>query len=222
MNNNCCNQCGKCDCDSGCGCPNPCGCPEQVLSIEQMSDNPAVLQFNLGGKSVQYDFTSLIQLTETDTSLSADTVARVLKFIAERHTDTISAAELGALLHIADIGDVDISGVQDNSIFVYQKNSDCGEGCEGIDNSWVAWNANEHLVTSLSTLMGYDADGNPKALTHPTNTNQFYQFGWNAQNKMSFSQPVEVSSAPVDSDNKVYRLYLDPTTKQLVYVKENA
>lgn len=70
--------------------------------------------------------------------------------------------------------------------------------------------------------MGFDAGGKPHALNHPVHTNQYYQLGWNSANKVSWSQPVEVASTDTikDSDGKVWRLYVNPTTKQLCYVKE--
>lgn len=187
-------------------------------------DTPAWLRFNFGGKSVDYDFTSVVKFAETDTSMRLDIPGRSLVYNAEKHTDSFSASELGSILHIADIGDVDITGVTDNSLFVYQKNSDCGEGCEGIDNSWIAWNANENLVSMVETLMGFDADGKPHALNHPEHTDQYYTLGWNAAGKVSWSQPVEAASTDAikDTDNKVWRLYLDPNTRQIRFIKEDA
>lgn len=185
-------------------------------------DTPAWLRYNFGGKSVDYDYTGLVKFAETDTSVRLDIPGRSFIYNAEKHVDSFSASELGSILHIADIGDVDITGVTDNSIFVYQKDSDCGEGCEGIDNSWIAWNSNENLVSMVETLMGFDADGKPRALNHPLNTNQYYQLGWNGAGKVAWSQPVEVADIDTikDTDGKVWRLYVDPTSKQLVYIKE--
>lgn len=225
---NCCNKCNRPSCRGDCGscekkcCPEPCGCPTQILGITTVHENtPAWLRFNFGGKSIDYDFEPVVKAAETDTTMRLDLVNRALNYNAEKHIDSFSAKELGSIFHIADIGDVDITNLTDNSLFVYQKNSDCGEGCEGIDNSWVAWNSSDHLTSELTTVMGFDGDGKPQALNHPTNTNQYYQLGWNGADKVSFSQPVEVSTAPVDSDGKVWRLYVDPTTKRLVVVKEN-
>ena len=184
-------------------------------------DTPAWLRYNFGGKSVDYDFEPVVKFAETDTSVRLDIPGRSFIYNAERHVDSFSASELGSILHIADIGDVDITGVTDNSLFVYQKNSDCGEGCEGIDNSWVAWNSSEHLTDKMEVVMGFDGNGVPQALNHPDNTNEYYQLGWNGSGKVSWSQPVVVSTPPVDSDGKAWRLYVDPTTKRLVVVKEN-
>lgn len=185
-------------------------------------DTPAWLRFNFGGKSVDYDFTPVVKSAETDTSIVLDTVNRNLVFNAEKHIDTISARELGRIFHIADFGDVDITGVTDNSLFVYQKNSDCGEGCEGINNSWVAWNSNEHLSESLATVMGFNEDGAPQALNHPDKTTQYYQLSWAGADKVKWTQPTVVATAPLDSDGKKWALYLDPETKQIVIVKEDA
>lgn len=184
-------------------------------------DTPYWLRYNFGGKSIDYDHTPVVKSAETDTSMRLDVAGRNFIYNAERHIDSFSASELGSILHIADIGDVDITGVTDNSLFVFQKNSDCGEGCEGINNSWVAWNEKDHLKDSVETLMGFDGDGKPQTLNHPLNTNEYYQLGWNGSNKISFSQPTVVAQAPVDGDGKVWRLYVDPNTKQLVVVKEN-
>lgn len=218
------NCCNPCDCCSNCQKPKDrCRCPDQLLGIENLrADNLAYLTFNDGGRSVSYDFEPMIKATETDTSISVEQVKRMLKFMAERHIDYISAKELGAILHIADIGDVDITGVTDNSLFVYSKDSDCGSGCEGINNSWYAWNANEHLTDSLQYLMGFDADGKPLSLNTPAHTDQYYQVAWRGGDKLGYTQPKEVASAPVDSDGKVWRAYIDPTTKELVYVKGDA
>lgn len=215
--NTCCNTC---DC-----CHKPedkCRCPEQLLGIENLrADNLAYLTFNDGGRSVSYDFEPMIKATETDTFVSVDQVKRMLKYMAERHIDYISAKELGSILHIADIGDVDITGVTDNSLFVYQKNSDCGQGCEGIDNSWIAWNANEHLADSLQYLMGFDGDGKPLSLNAPAHTDQYYMVSWRGGDKLGYTQPAEVASIPVDDQGYRYQLYLDPRTKQIVAYRRN-
>lgn len=215
-----CNKCNFCtDCYQR---KDECRCPDQILGITNLySDRLAYLTFNDGGRSVNYDYEPMIKQTETDTSVSIDALGRVLKYMAERHTDTISAKELGSILHLADIGDVDITELKDNSILAYRKDSNCGEGCEGINNAWYAHNALEHLTDSVQYLMGFDADGAPITLNAPVHPDQYYQLGWNGGNKVSFSQPVEVASPPLDEDGKCWRVYVDPNTHQLVFRKEN-
>ena len=204
-----------CDCknDYQC-CYDQCGCAKPVFDIEPMPGNVAMLKYNYGGVSTWYDYTNMIEQTQTDTNIRTDAKKRLLIHNAERHTDTVPAKQIGEILHIADIGDVDISGVQDNSLFVYQKNSDCVQGCVGIDNSWIAWNALDHQDSSLQTVMGFDADGKPHALAAPSNTNQFYQLGWNGANKVSWKQPTQFN----DTNNKV-ALYMDKDTKEIGWVQ---
>ena len=214
---NACNK--KCDCDE-CSC-HRCGCTKPTISVTAEPTDVAVLKFNFNGVTTKYDYRNMITQTQTDTSIYVDVANRVMEYMAERHTDSISAKELGSILHLSDIGDVNFEVVEGGSMLVYQKDSNCAEGCEGIDNSWVAYNALDHIADNLQYSAGYDANGTPKTLGTPTNTNQYYQLGWNAENKLSYSQPTVVATAPVDSDNKKWALYVDPDTKALVIVKES-
>jgi len=200
MDNCNCNRCNK----------TQCSCKKPVLEIESVPENPSALRYNVNGVSAWYDYDNLVYQTQTDTVLSADAVNRVLKYMAERHVDTISARELGAVLHIADIADVDVTDIAHNALFVYQKSSDCGEGCEGVNNSWIAWNSQEHGADSVQTVMGFNAEGEPKALNTPANANQYYMLGWNAGDKLSYSKPVQFNSLT----NKA-QLYVDKTTGQI-------
>lgn len=168
---------------------------------------------------MDFDFSSLVAVAETDTTLRVDTVHRVLKYNAERHTNNISASQLGSIFHLADIGDVDITGVTQNSLLAYQKNSDCGQGCDGIENSWYAFNSDEHLVDSANTVMVFDDTNAPKALGTPVHTDQFYALMWRAGDKVGYTQPVEISVPSVDSNGFSHLLFENPTTKQLETLK---
>lgn len=197
-----------------------CRCAKPVIDVDEMPDKVAMLKFNFDGVSTWYDYTNMIEQTQTDTVLSADAIKRVLTYMAERHVDTISAKELGAILHLADIADIDITSVEDNSLLVYRKDNDCSQGCEGITNAWEGWNANTNQAVSARTVMGFNDSGKPQAISAPANANQYYELGWNGSNKVSYSQPQNTSVAAVtDSDEKVSLLVLDPTTKQIKSVK---
>lgn len=197
-----------------------CRCTQPVIDVESIPNNIAVLKFNFDGVSTFHDYTAMIKQTETDTSLAVNAIDRNVTFNAERHTDVITAKEFGSMLHLADIGDVDISSIDDNSFLMYRKDSDCSQGCEGINNSYVGWNALKSQATSVQTVMGFDQNGKPYALQAPANTNQYYNLGWNGANKVSYSQPQTTTVAAVtDSDSKVSILALDPNTKQVVSIK---
>lgn len=191
------------------------------MDIGLKSGSATELSYNINGLTSTWDYYGIVQAGQTDTSLGVNTTDRTMVYNAERHVNTISAKELGSILHIADIGDVDISGVQDNSLFVYQKNSDCAEGCDGLDNSWIAWNEADNRVSTAQTMMVFDQDGKPRSLNVPANTDKYYQLSWAANNKISWTQPIEVSTPPTDDDGKVYRLYLNPRTRQIVVVRED-
>ena len=202
----------NCDCNTcSTPCEKPkCGCKKPTLEIDSVPESVSALRFNFNGVSVWYDYDNLVYQTQTDTVLSADAANRVLKYMAERHIDTISARELGAILHIADLGDVDITSIGNNSLFVYQKDSNCAEGCEGINNSWIAWNSEEHQDSSLQTVMGFNADGEPLALSPPANTDQYYMLGWDAGNKLKYFKPVQFNDI-----TNCAPLYVNKTTGQI-------
>lgn len=214
-----CGKCGSCGCENRC--EKKCGCPEAILSIEADSSNPTNLRFNLGGRSVWYDFDSVVKAGETCTSLYPDLTSRSLIYNAECQRNTIPAQDLGAILHLADIGDVDATTIKDNAILVYKKDANCSENCDG-KNGWIGLDPSEAGDTSLDYIMGSDDKGEVKSLMPPANSNQFYYMAWAAQDKGSWTQPRIVASAPVDSDNKKWRVYMDPTTHELAVVKEDA
>lgn len=208
--NKTCNPCSKPKC-----CTDPCGCPLRVLSVMAMADRPGVVKFNLDGHTEFFDFRDVVAETETDTFLRIDQTARVLKYLAEGHTNNISAKDLGSILHLGDLGDVNMGAVEQNSLLVYQKNSDCGQGCDEISNQWIAWNATDNLEGSAQTIMGFNENDNPVAIQPPTHTDQYYLAGWRAGDKFGYTQPVEVSVPSTGADGKSHLLFQNPTTKQI-------
>ena len=202
----------NCNCNKRCD-ETPCGCAVPVIDVDEMPESIAILKFNFNGVSTWYDYTNMITQTQTDTSITADALNRVLTYMAERHTDSISAKELGSILHLADIGDVDTTGAGDNALFTYQKNADCGQGCEGTDNQWTAWNSLSHQTTSVDSVMGFDANGKPYSLQKPASPNKHYLLSWAAQNKLKYVTPTAFASA---TGKKA--LYIDPDTGEIGFV----
>lgn len=217
MKHNHCNSCGN-PCDK---CNQPCACPAPFLGIEELPDSNGVVRYNLDGKRADFDYSGLVHRTQTDTSLIADVIKRLLIFSAERHTDSITAAELGAILHLADIGDVSTAHAQTGSMLVFQDDSNCGEGCVGDREVWKIWNALDEQVSSATYPAAFDAEGKMKTVQRPQYPNQYYQLGWNAGAGYGYSQvPIVDASRVVGTDGKKIALYLDPETKQIVGVKE--
>lgn len=219
MNNNCCNPCQ--DCGNKCG-KQRCGCAKRIIDIDEMPDTVSILRFNFDGLSTWYDYGNMIYQTQTDTTVSVDAINRVLKHMAERHIDTISARELGSILHISDLGDVDITGVADNSLFVYKKENTCAQGCEGINNRWIAWNNNDYPTDALHNIMGFNREGAPLSLLPPANSNQHYVLEWAGADEIKWKSIEKVEKESITKSGKVLRVYVDPDTNQLVYVEEDA
>lgn len=208
-----CNQCNKCQ--------EPCGCAEPVFSVDSMPDDPTVLRFNVNGKSIWYDFEPVVRAAETCTTLNIDAINRTLNYHGECGDQTISANELGSVLHLGDLGDVDINTLTDNGILNYRKATDCGEGCEGTSDGWVSSNPIEIGGTSLDYLLGSDANGEMSSLLPPADTTAYSYLAWAAQGKAKWVQPTIASVIPTDSNGRAWRVYADPNTKELVVVRED-
>lgn len=208
-----CNKCNKCD--------SPCGCAEPVFSVEAMPDDPDILRFNVNGKSVWYDFEPVTKAGETCTTVNIDAVNRTFNYHGECSDQSISAKELGSILHLGDLGDVNANSITDNGVLNYRKTGDCGEGCEGIEDGWQSSNPIEIGGQSLDYILGSDADGKLSSLMPPSDTTTFSYLAWAAQNKAQWTKPTVAANAPQDDDGKVWRLYIDPNTYEIVIVKEN-
>lgn len=219
--NRCSNCCGikQCEnpCDRGCDSCDPCkkkccGDAKPVIDVQAIPDDILTLSFNFNGVGTTYDYREMIKTGQTDTALTADALKRVLVYMAERHTDTISAKELGAILHLSDLGDVEVDSIDAYSMLFYKK--DATDACDTTANRWVGWNALDEQGSSLSYLMGYLADGAPKALSSPSSPSQYFQLGWNANGKIDWKQPRKVTSTA-----NTVPIRMDKTTHELVWVE---
>lgn len=218
-----CGHCGQCQPKCRCEkkCPRPCGCPESILSIEADSTDPAYLRFNLGGRSVWYDFTPVVKAAETCTHISFDVPSRTMIYDAECGRQTISAREIGSILHLADIGDVDEKTIGDNAILVYRKDANCGENCDGA-TGWIGVNPAEAADDELTYILGSDEDGKVKSLMPPVANTVYNYLAWTNEGKVQWKTITPAVSAPRDPvTGKKLAVYLDPITRELVYVEED-
>ena len=211
------NTCNKCNNP----CKKPvCGCAEPVFDVEAMPDDPTTLKFNVNGKSVWYDFEPVVKDGETCTTLTVDAVNRTLNYLGECGENTITASELGSILHLADLGDINANSIEDNGILNYRKEEDCSQGCEGINNGWVSTSPISVGGTSLDYILGSDADGLMKSLMPPTSTNKFSYLAWKGASKIGWSTPTVVATIPDDGTYQ-YPVYMDPATGELVVVQRS-
>lgn len=217
-----CNKCDKCQ-SNPCSCnkcpKDDCACPEPFIDLDEVPNKPAVYRVNDNGKTAIWDLRKGIKEGQTDTSLVTDIIKRLLRFTAERHTDTITASELGAILHLNDLGDVSTKGAENGAMMVYKKTDKCPEGCYGTSNVWEPFNALDEQASSVAYGYGFDANGVPATIQQPANTDQYYNLGWNGNRQLSYMQP-QVQSAPIlDNDGYAYQMYIHPRTKETYYVK---
>ena len=208
-------------CNKNCKPCNPCGCAEPIFSIEALDTDPTTLRFNVNGKSVWYDFEPVVKAGETCTTLNIDAVNRTLNYHGECSDQTISAKELGSILHLGELGDVDAGSITDNGILNYRKSGECPEGCESETDGWKSTNAVDVATTSLDYILGTDADGKMISLMPPTDTATFSYLAWRAQDKAGWVKPTVVATPPV-KDGKVAQLYLDENTGEIVVVRKDA
>ena len=182
-------------------------------------DRPGVVKFNLDGHTEFFDFSDVVAATETDTFLRVDKIARVLKYLAEGHTNNITAKDLGSILHLGDLGDVNMGAVEKNSLLYYQKDSDCGQGCDEISNQWVAWNASDsdNLVDEAQMIMGFDETDKPVSIQPPIHTDQYHLFGWRAGDKAGYMQPKQIATGAGPSTDGTYAhlIFENPTTHEM-------
>lgn len=221
MVNTICESCGikQCPnpCDKGCGCDpckkTCCGDAKPVIDVQALPDDILTLSFNFNGVGTTYDYSTMIKAGETDTSLSVNTIARVLKYMAERHIDTISAKELGAILHLSDLGDVDDKDIDAYSMLFYKK--DATDECDTTSNRWIGWTALDNQANSMELIMGYTATGAPISLASPSSPSQQHLLGWNGNGKVGWTQIKTAAAVPTNA----YQVYWDDDAKEFVKVK---
>lgn len=77
------------------------------------------------------------KIAETDTKLSTSFAAKSLIYNAEKHTDTITGDQLGALINLEDLRDLDTTNSDSCDLLVYNPHCDeCGDGCKPKNARW--------------------------------------------------------------------------------------
>ena len=80
------------------------------------------------------------KLNESDTKLSTNYSNKSLIYNAERHTDIISGEQLGSLIRLQDLRDLDVSNADSCSFPVFNPYcSECGDGCKPKNARWEAY-----------------------------------------------------------------------------------
>ena len=147
-----CNKCGSCGGDPcGCGCkPAKYGCD---LNIMANPFDPSIWNVTINGATTKV---KIPKLNETDTKLSTNYTSASLIYNAEKHTDIITGAQLGALIKMEDLRDTETGNADSCDLLVYNPFCDeCGDGCAPKNARWT----NYHIPDAGDCEVELDDDG---------------------------------------------------------------
>lgn len=145
-----CNKCGNDPC--GCGGCNParysCG-----FSIEADPFDPYVWLFNNCGK---LERVTIPKVPETCTSLVSNFSSSSLVYNGECGQDVITGRQLGQLINLDDLRDVEVPDADSCDLLVFDPGcTDCGEGCKPKPAMW----RNYHIPDAGDCEVEPDDDG---------------------------------------------------------------
>lgn len=155
---------------------------------------------------------------ETDTSLSIDNSNATLVYKGEKHTDKITGQQLGSIININDLRDVDLDYNFDALCgeFIYHRYGECGDGCRSLQDSWNMFSIDQDGAkqNSIRYVRGANAYGCPIYLDTPSNELQYWYAGWTPTGEHCYYQPKPVTDLPTDADGNPIAVSQDPVTKQ--------
>lgn len=163
-------------------------------------------------------------MNETDTTLSTNYSNSALNYKAEKHTDIVTGQQLGDIIELGDLRDVNFDPAFTGicSELIYHKFQDCGEGCSAPADQWTGFNVNSEGAkkNAIRFVRGANVYGCPEYLDVPTALNEYWYAGWrtDGDNKQfGYFQPEYVDELPKDDFGANIVMSLDPTTKKPVY-----
>ena len=123
----CCNTCGRRDCCGGCSAP----CPRQCeFDIQADPYDPS--NWFVNGTKVR-----IPKINETCTSLSTDFSGATLNYVGECGKDVITGRQIGQLINLNDLRDVEAENPDSCSMLVWNPHCDyCAEGCTKVGAAW--------------------------------------------------------------------------------------
>lgn len=213
MNANCCNKCHRYDCDGRC----PAARWDCFFDIhaDPYDASKWVVMWNGMPHRV-----NVPTIKEKDTFLSTDYTNATLNYKAEYHTDKVTGAQLGVLINVDDLRDVDIDdGLNGNCYeLLYRKWASCGDGCRSLADHWVNFNINSDGAKqeAIRYVRGANVYGCPIYLEVPTNEGEFWYGMWVPGKGFTYFQPEWVDELP-KIDGKTIVMSLDPVTKKPIY-----
>lgn len=119
------NPCGRCSSSAHYGCD---------FDIMANPYDPSIWNVRINGATTRV---KIPKIAEADTKLSTSYTASSLIYNAEKHTDTITGSQLGSLINLEDLRDLDVSDSDSCDLLVYNPYcSECGDGCKPKNARW--------------------------------------------------------------------------------------
>lgn len=149
---NSCNKCSSCGSNPcGCGCkPAKYGCDFDIMANPY---DPSVWNVTINGATKRL---KIPKINETDTKLSTNYTSASLIYNAEKHTDIITGAQLGALIKMEDLRDTETTNADSCDLMVFNPHcTDCGDGCAPKNPRWT----NYHIPDAGDCEIPVDDDG---------------------------------------------------------------
>lgn len=159
---------------------------------------------------------------ETDTKLSLDVSGATLNYAAERHTDVITGQQLGSIINLPDLRDVNFDYDFDAMCaeFIYHKYGDCGDGCQSLENAWNLFSIDQDGAKNnqIRYVRGANAYGCPVFLDVPPTLDEYWYAGWrqdgDGNKQFGYYQAAQRPELPTDADGNYLVASQDPVTKQ--------
>lgn len=164
------------------------------------------------------------KLNETDTKLSINYSNETLIYNAERHTDILTGEQLGGIINLDYLRNVDIDHSLDGHCyeFIYRKWAECGDGCRSAADKWVNFNINSEgaLKCGIRYVRGANQYGCPVYLDVPTDVNKYWWGMWRPSSagdcwEFGYVTPERVAELPKDDQGRTLVLSQDANGKPI-------
>jgi len=148
-----CDKCNSNPCDGGCR-PARYGCD---FDINANPYDPSIWNVTINGATTRV---KIPKGNETDTTLSTSYSTASLNYNSEKHEDIITGSQLGSLINLESLRDVDVTNADSGDMMIFHPYcSECGGICTPKDARWEKY----HIPDAEESLTP-DTDGNYKVL----------------------------------------------------------
>lgn len=165
------------------------------------------------------------KINETDTKLSTNYSNGTLIYNAERHTDIITGEQLGGIINLDYLRNVEIDEGLDGNCYelIFRKWAECGDGCRSAADKWVNFNINSEgaLKCGIRYVRGANQYGCPVYLDVPDTVDEYWFGMWRPSShgdcwEFGYVQPEPVEELPKDEDGNPIVISQMPNGKPVI------